>query len=414
MAKPKLNCSYKIISKILCLLGCVYQTFKISELYFSYETTTNVRYETEDQFDLPAISICYNKMTQIKDQLIGEFAFNDSESLSSQLDEFNGLSIKEQLDHFEEIPKILDSCYLYNSTQGREIVWERLIKMHFSYHRYCFTLFSQLNGEPDKDYWNRIDQNKDLYYPVRLSMNVIGEFKYNSEIIINIHNRKLELYSSYSLGAIKIDTTNVGQVIIYYSKIIIKNMVETTITNTEVSKQKCIDECKIREFTENTGKYPTFMFFNGQNSKLDWKFAPPREFFDFVFSENCSQFCGQKVGYKEYFAFKEKVLFEKFDKSTYNIFLEFPTHPTTAYEISLKMSFEEYLCLIASILSLWFGFSVLMFTEFCRVLFKRFDKYVTNNQVNRINLNSYKINLLFKPPRPRYCEHLNNKNGVNP
>ena len=46
----------------------------------------------------------------------------------------------------------------------------------------------------------------------------------------------------------------------------------------------------------------------------------------------------------------------------YWVIIEFPSNPTIVYEISLKTSFEEYLYLIASILSLWFGFSIIRLT----------------------------------------------------
>ena len=62
----KMKITFDIIWKIVCLLGCVYQTFKISELYFSYETTTNVRYETEKLVNLPGITICYDKKSQLQ------------------------------------------------------------------------------------------------------------------------------------------------------------------------------------------------------------------------------------------------------------------------------------------------------------------------------------------------------------
>ena len=52
------------------------------------------------------------------------------------------------------------------------------------------------------------------------------------------------------------------------------------------------------------------------------------------------------------------------DPKSYTIIMNTPSEPTVVYEISLKMSPEEYVCLMASVLSLWFGFSIIMLTQF--------------------------------------------------
>ena len=49
----------------------MYQTYKISLLYFSYETTTNVKYK-QDQ-TLPGITICFPKESFINNTLKSNF-----------------------------------------------------------------------------------------------------------------------------------------------------------------------------------------------------------------------------------------------------------------------------------------------------------------------------------------------------
>src|SRR5882757_9201319 len=50
------------LAYILCLMGCMYQMSKISDLYFSYNTTTNVVFVpmTDHTVD-PAFTICVDK-----------------------------------------------------------------------------------------------------------------------------------------------------------------------------------------------------------------------------------------------------------------------------------------------------------------------------------------------------------------
>src|SRR5882757_5027996 len=53
------NLFYKILCYSICLMGCVYQTYKISLLYFSYETTTNVVFTANDDHSTdPALTLC--------------------------------------------------------------------------------------------------------------------------------------------------------------------------------------------------------------------------------------------------------------------------------------------------------------------------------------------------------------------
>ena len=57
------------LAKIICLFGCFYHLFEISEIYFSYETSTNVRHDSGTRIELPGITACYNKKHQVENNL---------------------------------------------------------------------------------------------------------------------------------------------------------------------------------------------------------------------------------------------------------------------------------------------------------------------------------------------------------
>ena len=138
------------------------------------------------------------------------------------------------------------------------------------------------------------------------------------------------------------------------------------------TSDECINNCKIKEFIERTGSFPGKYLYSGENY-LNLKFSTFEECFAFNWSEKCSELCGHNTDcYREYFIsdFKE-YRYKYINDYKFDLAIEFPTHPTTIYEISLKMSFEEYLCLIASILSLWFGFSILSFVDYIQIIFNR-------------------------------------------
>ena len=98
--------------RILCLFGCVYQMFNLNVIYFSYETTTNVRYEVEPY--LPAIIICYDKWNQFNDEFINKFE-SDYRKFFNVL---GNMTIKQQFDVMHKSPRILQSCKL-NSKKKR-------------------------------------------------------------------------------------------------------------------------------------------------------------------------------------------------------------------------------------------------------------------------------------------------------
>ena len=77
----------------------------------------------------------------------------------------------------------------------------------------------------------------------------------------------------------------------------------------------------------------------------------------------------------------------------YMIYVEYPAEPITVYEIYDKMYFEEYVCLMASILSLWFGFDVIMFSRICGQIANKFHNIYINQTINIINNNNNNIHL---------------------
>ena len=109
--------------------------------------------------------------------------------------------------------------------------------------------------------------------------------------------------------------------------------------------------------------------------------------------------CGQNTEcLKEYFISDSKAYkYPTQKRKNFFLLINFPTHPTTIYEISLKMCFEEYLCLIASILSLWFGFNVVMVTDMCPVFVLKIHGYFKR----KLNVQVNNISLIFNVGQPR-------------
>ena len=148
------------------------------------------------------------------------------------------------------------------------------------------------------------------------------------------------------------------------------------------TRDECIDQCLIDNMVRRMGMYP-WAYLASELANKSLRFSTLKDIRQSIINGTCVDSCGLNTDcYNEYFIFDGKEYTSdnsseimRREEDYYYLYFEFPSHPTTIYEISLKMQFEEYLCLIASILSLWFGFSILLFTEFCPVLCNKFQIY---------------------------------------
>ena len=63
----------RVLFFIICMTGCLFQIYKISEIYFLYETTTDVRRDEEADISFPALTICIDKLDFIKQCLFSYY-----------------------------------------------------------------------------------------------------------------------------------------------------------------------------------------------------------------------------------------------------------------------------------------------------------------------------------------------------
>jgi len=105
---------------------------------------------------------------------------------------------------------------------------------------------------------------------------------------------------------------------------------------------------------------------------------------DLELSKTCDKFCGYfKDCYKEYFHLDERRIKEDYLENYY-ICLICPTSSNTIIRHLPKIYLEEFLCFMASILSLWFGFSVIMLTDVCLLFIKNMNNLIFKLKANFI------------------------------
>ena len=288
----KLKIKFNLISKLLCLVGCVYQAVNISKLYFSYKTTTNVRYERNSNIELPGISICTPKSLMFKEEQ-DDINQIDQNSTTGQMFSWmeNDLS---QLYYCSVIGK--------NGSKMRSCPENDEIARYIDGYYFCFTIFSQLKGEPDDNYLvHEGASNQQIL--ININFIIPDNFMVFTKLIV--HSRGEMIYRSYVKGEVNLN--NSKSLIITYRKTVVKYLFIPKRNPCFMGQtyDSCIAKCRIREFINKTGKYPGDFLTNKVNSSL--KISKYRNAMKFVWSENCNQFCSQFTDcYKEYFIVSSK------------------------------------------------------------------------------------------------------------
>ena len=154
------------------------------------------------------------------------------------------------------------------------------------------------------------------------------------------------------------------------------------------TRDECISKCIVNHVIEKTGKYPPNYLTNNRNSSLLFVYSSKVNNISHIVKK-CQIFCDSKTECSTKY-FDTYPSFSGGNQNYIDIIVQHPAHPNTIYEINLKMCVEEYLCLMSSIFSLWFGFSILMFTDFCRLLFTKIKIYFQTYNINRIQ-NTFNI-----------------------
>ena len=401
MEKLKKILTYAVLRKVLCLLGCVYQCFDISMIFFSYKTSTNVKYESQKFVDIPGVSICYYKLEQINDKLKTELDQKVKAIDGRKTEYFNNMTIREQFNELDTEPVKLRDCFLrWNIGTDVKCNLIQNYTESFDGFLYCITAFSQDGDHQggEKYHVKNSENNNKLMISFETRKTSKG-VSYADEILVKLHDRKQRLRQSYTKGTLLINQEVPDFAYVKYQKTIVKYLFNPRFKPCFVGQkaEDCIYNCKIKEFVDRTGSFP-ISFLNFNENYIDLKFSTFDEYLNFNWSEKCSELCGHNTDcYREYFISDFKEHHFSFEVDRFQLAIDFPTHPTTIYEISLKMSFEEYLCLIASILSLWFGFSIIVFTEFCRMIFNRIIVQFNIQNRNLFSINSpiYQANNLF-------------------
>ena len=234
---------YKILMHILCAFGCVYQMYNLNVIYFSYETTTNVRYETQTDTYLPAITICYQKWFQ------NDYLAKLNGDISLFIKNIDNLTISEQFQLFGNSPSKLIHCETSDINE-KKVSCDQVANyvQYIDHNWYCFTIFPQLNGEPEKNYLVSKSYLYLLY--LRLNKSDPGE----NAFFLLLHSRDKLIYQNELRKSMSVELTNINSGVITYNVVMIKYMFDPYggcfVGQT---RDECISKCIVNGVIEKTG-----------------------------------------------------------------------------------------------------------------------------------------------------------------
>jgi hypothetical protein len=397
------------------MTGCLYQIYEISVIYFSYETTTDVRYEDEVMTQLPAITFCVPKVSMIKKGYFKKLVSNLTDPLIEMFKILNELTIKEQFKTLYSAEELFnETCfvrktYALNSTEKYvkcHLVSD--IKLSINYFNLCIRLFSQMIGENDEKY--QIDYDfitarynehiVDIQFPsfsplIYFTMNSRNQFIRNCELknslLIN-GEKSNEFNAEYRKTNIQLMPKPYKTSCVYYEKL------------GHISRADCIFKCVTNNYKKSYNRWP--MDYLTEDSEIDLKII---EFYNETEDLKIRKFCKNLCGFnddcfKEIFELKEMQIMGFPEKSKNSTRIQiYPPYASNLLLIhSAKIRIEEFLCYTASIFNLWFGFSVFMLAEASVLVFKKFHIFInkilvinTKNTIIVRNTNHFHANSLI-------------------
>ena len=136
-----------------------------------------------------------------------------------------------------------------------------------------------------------------------------------------------------------------------------------TIRFENILKLDCIGKCRAMIFHDHFKIWTAAHLSDDQTSKLILRNMLAQSLENKTFNpevvHKCKERCGsQSECFSEYYRF-EQIVYE-YPKENFEIHVSPPRVPDLVYRHSPKLKFVEFCCFIASIISLWFGFSLIM------------------------------------------------------
>lgn len=357
---------FSIILSTICLIGCVLQIIEVSNIYFSYQSIVNVRFDFNKFIDLPAITLSSRKQNLIDYEYLKRNFPNQSDYIKV----FNSLNVHQQHLATFSAKSIIHKCMLFYYGKNTFKMWVPCdqvsrIKYHFTEQYKYYTIFSQYENDTDERFIKYFDNSNDgqhVFVKIFLNKNLLQSFN------IIIHNRK---YPPSEGQEKLIYTRDKSEEHLSITKTTISLLPSPYITACfdyrqigYKSRQDCVHNCKHDYYRQHFGRLYEGSIIEASSDEYWNSTLIPRDHLKWMFN-NCTQMCRLENCYNEYYSVEEIPIKATLSAKSETFILSLYAHinyDTTCTHLP-KLQFTEFLIYVGSVFSLWFGISMISMSQ---------------------------------------------------
>ena len=383
-----------------CLLGSCWQIFEISNLYFNYPSAVEMKLERPPEVRVPAISLCaptgqtvnrtaltlkYPRIRQELEtvEMRGRELNYTEDVIETQIMKVIQREIQTlPIDDMESVTigpnSAIGNCGAARPMHGKysDFAEPRVhcamispVKTFYFAFSKCFTLFAREENEP--------------YIVDRDLIEVLILFKVNQLFVkhgfIIFHSPdEVPRYSKNNWVGIYPEKQQ--KIFLSYTRSqvqLLKDPYATKCKNYDVdgykSREECVDECFVVKYRSVENRWPAPVA-----ASLEER-LPVSDMTNYTNYGNISRFCNQKCGRQEncltvYYEVEKYLNVWRRPGETYDGFtvvIMSPRGMDATYKHNPKIQLIEYICYVASLLSLWFGASAKSLFGNVDIVFKR-------------------------------------------
>lgn len=396
----------------LILMLCSYQVIDILQKYLSFETWISIDYYNSSHISLPGITVCFNKQNLIGDIQLNETVKNNRSLLHQYMN--REFTIKEQNLFLESKEILKNNCRAIktmafektNESKHNYIDCGVVSPINESINSYykCFALFSQLIGESDRKF--TIDYSIRTFTDSIFEMVRIAVPKHFSSALIYMHPRDEPVLRYGETNNIYVDFVDFTAPYIVYKKTVVKSLPRPFRTDCFDYKSKglgsryvCISICRRNLIVERMNLWPVFYYATNLSSdlKLMDVLGNLNHTLDNEIGHICEAKCGNKLECRQeiYEMKKDRWQSDVDDRllpwTAINIMP--PVVPDQMVRYVQKMSLIETICFVGSLISLYFGVSVLMLSDIASIAVRSLHKKISVVISNAIAMRSESTNI---------------------
>ena len=368
--------------------------------YLSYETSISIDYENTSEISLPGITICFDKYYIIRHEELNKT--NISDEIRSDrwrlIDYFNyNMTIREQnllLLSKEEIftngCRVMETIGVEKKDKENQKTYldcEQLspIVESIDYRSKCFTLFKQsIDNQANNNF--TIDYSTKIFSDLNYEMIALFIPEQIPYTIIHFHRRTESLIRYSVNNFIVVELKNATLTFIYYKKTTVKLLPSPFKTDCHEydnanSRHSCVATCRKNEMIKRLNKWPDVYYATNMSSELSMfkcLFLNLNYTFDNEVAEFCIGKCSIKIGCNQQLYEMKKQSYDfnfQFNESVISIMP--PIVPDQVVTYTQRMSWVELVCFLGSLVSLYFGFTIIMLTDIISMV----TKLIFNNLI---------------------------------